>query len=65
MCIKYFYDILFFHKISQIAFTINILKEIQDYKKKINLLSTALSDIAYTDSPHSPSGAIGVYFATI
>lgn len=61
------YDIiLFIYKIRQIAFIINVFNEnTRIQKKKINLLSTALSDITYTDSPHSPSGAIGVYFATI
>jgi len=34
-------------------------------KRQVNLLSTALSDIANVDSPESPSGDIGVYFATM
>jgi hypothetical protein len=34
-------------------------------RKRIYLLSTAFSDIAYAGSPDSPSGVIGVYFATM
>jgi len=34
-------------------------------KRQVNLLSTALSDITNVDSPESPSGDIGVYFATM
>jgi hypothetical protein len=33
--------------------------------RQVNLLSTALSDITNVDSPDSPSGVIGVYFATM
>jgi hypothetical protein len=34
-------------------------------RREVFLLSTALSDMAYTGSPDSPSGVIGVYLATM
>jgi len=34
-------------------------------KEKVHLLSTALSDITNTGSPESPSGVMGINFATM
>jgi len=34
-------------------------------RKQVHLLSTALSDITNTGSPESPSGVMGINFATM
>jgi hypothetical protein len=46
-------------------YQINIQHSFTGQRKEIYLLSTAFSDIAYAGSPDSPSGVIGVYFATM
>lgn len=40
-------------------------KQKESEKRPVNLLSTTLSDITNAGSPESPSGVIGVNFATM